>query len=188
MSREEVVQIVLTRSNERIPTFDEYSRRCSGRIGIMVDLKGCPDQYVERYAREIEASLKRHRLLKDALILINKEPINNQDKVIDHLRGKVKISWRGTLDKAQRLARATPSFASDYYVFNHGADFTAEDVKGFQALGLEVIVSINTQHYQIAVSLKQGRQHIRSMIEMGVDGLQIDSVYDEEAFEGRGTR
>lgn len=182
LSLREVTQIVLPRSKEKIPSFDDYCRRCAGRIGIMVDLKGCPNRYVEQYAQEIEASLRRHGLLQDALILINKEPINNQDKVIDRLRGKARISWRQTLKETQSVAQANPGFAGDYYVFNHGADFTIEDVKGFQSLGLKVIVSINTQHYRLQAPLLKGKEHIRSMIEFGVDGLQIDSVYDSDVF------
>jgi glycerophosphoryl diester phosphodiesterase len=178
----EVTKIVLPRSEEKIPTFDDYCRRCVGRIGVMVDLKGCPERYVERYAREIETSLKRHGLLQDALILINKEPINNQGKVIGHLRGKAKISWRKTLKETQRAAREIPRFAEHFYIFNHGADFSTEDVKGFQALGLKVIVSINTQHYQVEDSISLGTQHIQTMMRFGVDGLQIDSVYDGGVF------
>jgi glycerophosphoryl diester phosphodiesterase len=178
----EVTQIVLPRSKEKIPTFDDYCSRCAGRIGVMVDLKGCPERYVKQYAREIETSLKRHGLLQDALILINKEPINNQGKVIDHLRGKAKISWRKTLKETQRAARENPRFSEHYYIFNHGADFTIEDVKGFQALRLKVVVSINTQHYQKEDSILQGPQHIRTMMDFGVDGLQIDSLYDGEVF------
>jgi glycerophosphoryl diester phosphodiesterase len=54
LSLREITQIVLPRSKEKIPTFDDYCRRCSGRIGVMVDLKGCPERYVTQYAGEIE--------------------------------------------------------------------------------------------------------------------------------------
>jgi glycerophosphoryl diester phosphodiesterase len=188
LSLREITQIVLPRSKEKIPTFDDYCRRCSGRIGVMVDLKGCPERYVTQYAGEIETSLKRHGLLKHALILISKEPVNNQDKVIGRFRGNAKVSWRKTLKETQRAAREISHFSDHYYIFNHGADFTAEDVKGFQALGLKVVVSINTQHYLKDDSILQGRQHIRDMVIFGVDGLQIDSVFDNEVFRAQGFR
>ena len=178
LTRDSVTQIVLTRSQEKIPTFEEYVSRCAGRIGLMVDLKGCPDVYIDAYAGEIEAALARHGLLSNTLILINKLPVNNQDRIAAHFMGKAKISWRKSLAEAQAHAADDPGFAEKYYVFNHGADFTAEDVRGFQQLGLKVIVSINTGHYKTGDPQQQGEQHLRQMLEMGVDGLQIDSRYE----------
>ena len=43
---------------------------------------------------------------------------------------------------------------------------------------MKVIVSINTHHYGTGDPLQQGLAHIRRAVEQGVDGLQIDSVYD----------
>lgn len=183
MPLDSVTQIVLTRSGQKIPTFEEYAARCAGRIGVMVDLKGSPDEYIDQYAQEIEAGLTKYGLLKNALILINKEPKNNQDKIVQRFMGKAKISWRKSLKETQEAASKDPDFAKKYYVFNHGADFTAEDVKGFQQLGLKVVVSINTGHYKTGDPQQQGEQHVRQMLKFGVDGLQIDSRYDPLLFE-----
>lgn len=183
MPLDSVTQIILIKSREKIPTFEEYCARCAGRIGVMVDLKGCKDEYIDQYAQEIEAALSKHGLLKDALILINKEPKNNQDKIVQHFMGKAKISWRKSLKETQEAASKDPNFAKKYYVFNHGADFTEEDVKGYQELGLKVIVSINTGHYETGDPQQQGEQHVQQMLKFGVDGLQIDSCYDPLLFE-----
>jgi glycerophosphoryl diester phosphodiesterase len=173
-----VTQIILTRSKETIPTFEEYCSRSAGRIGIMVDLKGCKNEHIEQYAKEIEAGLNKYGLSKDAFLLINKEPKNNQEKIVEHFIGKIKISWRKSLLETQGAAATDPDFAEKFYVFNHGADFTANDVKGFQQLGLKVIVSINTAHYKTGDPQQQGEQHLRQMLRMGINGLQIDSCYD----------
>jgi glycerophosphoryl diester phosphodiesterase len=178
-----VTQIILTGSKETIPTFEEYCSRAAGRIGIMVDLKGCGDRYIERYAQEIEAGLKKYGLLESALILINKEPKENQDKIIKHFIGKAKISWRKSLVETQKAAREDPDFVKKYYIFNHGADFTSKDVKGFQQLGLKVVVSINTGHYETGDPQQQGEQHVQQMLKYEVNGLQIDSCYDRVLFQ-----
>lgn len=183
MTKDSVTQIILTKSGQKIPTFEEYCARCAGRIGVMVDLKGCKDEYIDQYAQEIEAALTKHGLLKDALILINKEPKNNQDKIVQHFMGKAKISWRKSLQETQEAALRDPNFAKKFYVFNHGADFTARDVKGFQQLGLKVIVSINIGHYETGDPQQQGDQYVQQMLKFGVDGLQIDSCYDPLLFE-----
>ncbi len=69
-----------------------------------------------------------------------------------------------------------------YFVFNHGEDFAKEDVDGFHALGLPVIASINQGHYRHGDPIEQGLFHIHEMLDLGVDGLQIDSIYDKAVF------
>ena len=82
-----------------------------------------------------------------------------------------------------RCAGQVSGFAERFYVFNHGADFTADDVEGFQGLGLQVIVSINRGHYQTGDPRQQGESHVRRMLDFGVDGVQVDSCYDKSLFE-----
>lgn len=183
LPRDAVTEIVLTRSGEKIPTFEDYCARCAGRIGVMIDIKGCRDADIPQYTREIEDALSKHHLLGDALILINKEPKDNQDKISDRFLGKAKVSWRRSLQETQQAARRDPDFARKYYVFNHGGDFSAENVKGYQALGLSAIASINTGHYNTGDPRQQGERHVRQMLTWGTDGLQIDSCYDVALFE-----
>ncbi len=177
-----VTKIMLTRSRETIPSFEEYISRCQGRIGIMVDLKGCPDTFIAAYAEEILSALQQHNLLEESLILINKTPKNNQDKLIPYFLGKAKVSWRAPWLIAQQAAAKDPNFADNYYVFNHGADFDATSVQAFQDLGLPVIVSINTGHYRKEEAQTAGIKHVQEMLEYQVDGLQIDAVYDPILF------
>ena len=120
--------------------------------------------------------------------MVNKQTVNNQDKVATHFMGKAKVSWRKSLKVTQQAAGQVPNFAKRFYVFNHGADFTREDVKGFQDLDLKVIVSINTGHYQTGNPQRQGDVHVRQMLDFGVDGLQVDSCYDKGLFEKVGYR
>ncbi len=72
----------------------------------------------------------------------------------------------------------TISPARDYFVFAHAKDFTQQSVRAYQALGLQVIVSINTFHYTTGDPLQQGLDDVKKMLDYGVDGLQIDAVYD----------
>jgi glycerophosphoryl diester phosphodiesterase len=178
MSLDAVTQTTLTRSGENIPTFEAFCAHCAGRIGVMIDLKGCEEQCIPLYAQEIETALTKHNLLDETLILINKIPVNNQDKIAQHFFGKTKVSWRQSLLETQKTVHEDPSFANNHYIFNHGADFTNEIVSGFHSLGLEVIVSINTHHYNTQAAQQQGEHHVKQMLQFGVDGLQIDSCYD----------
>jgi len=173
-----VTQTTLTRSGEKIPTFEDYCAHCAGRIGVMIDLKGCQTSHIDTYAHEIESALETHGLLDEALILINKIPINNQAHIAQKFVGKSKVSWRQSLLETQQAIAHNPTFAKDHYIFNHSDDFTDEIINGFHDLGLEVIVSINTYHYKNGNPQKQGEHHLQQMLQFGADGLQIDSCYD----------
>ena len=72
---------------------------------------------------------------------------------------------------------------SSFFIFNHAADFDREQVDGFHALGLDVVVSINTFHYREGDPIAQGVRDLERMLALGVDGLQIDSVYDTYLFD-----
>jgi glycerophosphoryl diester phosphodiesterase len=178
MTKADVTQIVLPRSQETIPTFENYCAHCAGRIGVMIDLKGCKTLFITQYAQEIEDGLTKHNLLQDALILINKVPKDNQDQIAKHFLGKTRISWRKSLSQTREATSQDPDFARNFYIFNHGADFSEEDVNGFHKLGLPVIVSINTEHYETGDPQQQGERHVQQMLQYGVDGLQIDSCFD----------
>lgn len=177
-----VTRIVLTRSGEMIPTFDAYCARCAGRMGVMIDLKGCGDNRIAGYVAEIEAALAKHSLLDGALMLINKVPKDNQDIIARAFLGKARVSWRRSLAETREAAGEDPDFARKYYVFNHGDDFSEADVRGFQRLGLPVIVSINTYHYKEGDPQRAGERHVRQVLDWGVDGVQIDSRYDGVVF------
>ena len=174
-----VTQITLTRSKEKIPTFEEYCKWSSGRINLMVDIKGCPEESINLYVSEIATALKKYDLLESSLILINKTPKNNQEAIAERFRGQAKISWRKSLP-ATRIASANDAdFAHKYYVFGHGDELSQSEVSEFKAMGLAVICSINTNHYKTGDPLRLGALHIETMLNYGVDGLQIDSCYDD---------
>jgi hypothetical protein len=178
MTKDAVTQVVLTRSGERIPTFEEYCAHCANRIGVMIDLKGCREEFIVSYSDEIQAALEKHGLLQDAMLLINKTPRDNQAIIASRLKERATVSWREPLLDTQEAIRRDPNFSSSHYVFNHGEDFTAENIAGYQALGLRVIASINRQHYSVGEPLSLGTEHIRQLSDWGIDGFQIDSCYD----------
>lgn len=183
LTLEEVQKIVLHKSNETIPTFDEFCRRCQGRIQVMVDVKGVNDQWLEPFTKEIEEALIKYRLLDNALFLINRFPIRNQEKVAAWFLGRAKISWRVNLQRGLLLKPHMPDVSKYYYLFNSPIDFTQEDIRGFHQMGLKVIASVNVDHYKKAGDpMTIGSADIQKMLEWGVDGLQIDSCYDPAVF------
>lgn len=178
----ELKQIRLTKSQEPIPTFDEFCSRCAGRINLMIDIKGASERYIEQYAVEIENALIKYGLLQDALFIVNRMSSRSQEKVADWFLGKAKTAWRFNLVKTQIFASALPEPGKYHFVFDSPRDFSKDMIDGFHKLGLIVIASVNTDHYKTGDPRKQGLADIQKMLDWGVDGLQIDSCYDPLVF------
>jgi glycerophosphoryl diester phosphodiesterase len=185
LNLEELKKYRLKKTGEPIPTLDEFCARCAGKIEVMIDIKGVEDRLLDRYSEEIESVLRKHDLLENALILIDRKPLGNQARVAERFLGRAKIAWRKPLTESVDELRALGNAGQLYYVFNHGADFDQTEVQGFQAIGLKVIVSINFGHYQSVDSLDEGLRDARRVLDLGVDGLQIDAPYDSVVFDER---
>jgi hypothetical protein len=54
--------------------------------------------------------------------------------------------------------------------------------RAIRPFGLRAIASINRQHYLEGDPIVLGNQHIRHLMDCGVDGFQIDSCYDPVIF------
>ena len=153
-----------------VPSFRVYCERCRGRIGLMPDLKGCPRERIDRYAESIKRSLDEYDLWDSALFI-------GQPHLAKRFAEHGRQAWRIPLAATKKLA-ADRQPGPGQFVFGHAVSFDAEEVQGFQAMGLPVIVSINTGHYQSSDPLRQGNEDVKKMLGLGVEGLQIDSVYE----------
>ncbi|MBP8131200.1 MAG: glycerophosphodiester phosphodiesterase family protein [Candidatus Hydrogenedentes bacterium] len=152
---------------ERVPGFDAYCQRCAGRIGLMVDIKMCPESLRGVFAERLRGSLERHGLSGNTLFI-------GRSELRPYLEGGGLMNWRGgaaALALAQDIGR-------NFFVFRHAPDLDRERVRAYQARGLQVIVSINTAHYRGRDPLASGARDAAAMLALGVDGLQIDSEYE----------
>jgi glycerophosphoryl diester phosphodiesterase len=154
-----------------VPSFEEFCGVCAGRIDLMIDAKGCPAALRDAYLASMEKSLEKHGLLENALFI-------GRFDVGRHFMDRAKVSWRGRLELFREKVKENPELAHQCFIFNHGDDFTAESVRGFQACGVPVIVSINTHHYRTGDPVARGLADVKKMLAWGADGLQIDTVYE----------
>jgi glycerophosphoryl diester phosphodiesterase len=161
---------------DSIPTFEEFCSRCRDRIDLMPDIKKCKPNQIDRYVSDIERILKKYNLIENALIIGDTE-------VVEKFYGIAKIAWRDRLEVANKSDKAVNNPSSNYFIFNHGEHFNEEEINGFHEMGLQVIVSINAWHYlQSDPQLEHGKADIERLIDLGIDGLQIDSQYGDFAF------
>ncbi|MCP4645480.1 MAG: glycerophosphodiester phosphodiesterase family protein [bacterium] len=160
---------------ETVPDLETFCQRCAGRIALMPDVKGGPRSVTKVFTRRLRATLEQHDLMDSALFI-------GSPGIGQRFAGEARVAWRDPLEKARNHPRARKNPGRDYFVFGHGDDFDQEAVDGFHAMGLDVIVSINVFHYDESDDpIQAGFTHVHEMIALGVDGLQIDSVYDEPA-------
>ena len=162
---------------ERLPSFETFCARCEGRIGLMPDIKHCAHAVFDTFAERIDGSMTRHGLVESALFIGDK-------RCADRFRGRGRLSWGGSPEDARRYGVAKDP--RGYFVFGHANDFDAASVKAFQAMGIPVIVSINLFHYDDVAEdrVAAGTADVKRMLAYGVDGLQIDSVYEDAAKQG----
>ena len=161
---------------ERVPTFAAFCARSRGRIDLMPDIKDVPPDLEDTFAASLETSLEKYGLMDEALII-------GRSPVVERFDGKARLRWREPLAAVQQAARDMDEPGARYFIFNHAEHFDREQVEGFHALGLDVVVSINTFHYRQGDPMAQGRRDLERMLALGVDGLQIDSVYDVFLFD-----
>ena len=141
----------------------------------MPDLKGASRKLLDAYLESVRASLHKYDLAGSAFVI-------GRADVKARLAGEVKVSWRVPLEAAKNAGIAARNPGARYYIFNHADDFTQEHVRGFQEMGLQVIVSVNLFHYPPDEALERGRRDVARMMAWGVDGVQIDAPYDPVVF------
>ncbi len=163
-------------SKDKVPSFAEFCDHAAGRIQLMADIKDSPRDLIAAFAASIDKTMTKHGLFDQALFI-------GRPDIGRRFFGKGRLAWRAPLERVQKSDRANDEPGKYYFIFNHGADFEKSDVDGFHELGLLVVVSINTFHYKTGDPIQGGLDHIREMISLGVDGLQIDSLYDHAVFK-----
>ena len=66
-----------------------------------------------------------------------------------------------------------------YFAFGRAGEFDEGNLAAFREAGIPVVVSINLFHYLAAGDpLERGAADVTRMLELGADGLQIDSEYE----------
>jgi len=131
------------------------------RLGVMLDIK---DKGSEGFYRRILGLLKRFELTHAAMC------INGEPAIRKHL-GK-HIMLRATDRRSADL--------SGLFWFGLASKLTADKAHDLQARGALVIPAINTFRYDAATHRVDARADAKRLLEAGVDGFQIDSVYQND--------
>lgn len=170
LTSEELGQIRYRASTERIAILADALTLCASlRLGVMLDIK--VGERPEAFLQRIADLLRENGLGKAAVTLSQEPPVREAlaDQVI------LPVS-----DEDVRRVLAGDAVPLDgQYWFAWAAQIPGRAVALLQEQGAFVIPSINVFHYPAHAHDVLARQDIRRLLAAGVDGFQIDAVYED---------
>jgi glycerophosphoryl diester phosphodiesterase len=173
LTHDEVSAIVYRASDQHIATLAEALALCQSLdMGVMLDLKIPLDPPPSTaFLQRIGELLEMYQLLA-ASVTISMHPLARQ--VLD---GKVLFPVSNE-DMRKASQGATISLQGQYW-FGLPEELPSEAVEPLQRNGVFVIPAINGFRYPAHAHHELARQDAERLLSAGVDGFQIDSMYEE---------
>lgn len=173
---DEISKLRYKGTDERIITLDEYLKHSTQyKMGVMLDIKVVDaNRNDESFFKGIADLIDKYGL-ENATVTISREPL-----AAKYLQGKALL--RMSEEEADAIGRGKPVDVSGKFWFDWPRFITNEMVELIQQQGSLVIPSINLFQYDLYPKEEQmgrAKKDIERMIETGVDGYQIDGVYDK---------
>ncbi len=170
LTSDEVATIHYRASTERIPTLAQALRLCKSlNLGVMLDIK--TEFPSAAFLQRIVELLETHQL-GSAVVDISAQPL-----VREYLAGHAMV--RVTEDDFRRVMDGHRIPLGGQFWFGWACRLPDTAVALLQQNGALVIPSLNTFHYPAHARHALARRDARRLLAAGVDGLQIDSVYEE---------
>jgi glycerophosphoryl diester phosphodiesterase len=170
LTSDELVKVRYRASAEHIATLAEALALCASlNLGVMLDIKGGGSS--EGYLRRVADLLDAHHL-GSAAVTISRDPL-----VRDHLADRVLYPISD--EDVRRVGDGEAVPLAGQYWFGWAARLSRETVERLQQNGAFAIVSINTFHYPAHAHYELAGQDVRRLLAAGVEGFQIDSVYED---------
>jgi hypothetical protein len=169
LTSDELAKVRYRASTEHIATLARALELCASlNLGVMLDIKGGATS--EGGLQQVADLLDAHHL-GSAAVTISHDPV-----VRDHLADRVLYPMSD--EDVRRVCDGGNVPLAGQYWFGWAARLSRETVERLQQNGAFAIVSINTFHYPAHAHFELARQDVRRLLAAGVEGFQIDSVYD----------
>lgn len=165
---EEVSKLRATPGGNRPMTFDEVCARCSGRIRLMLDIKGT---YGDDFYQAVIASLRKHRLLETTFSLSGGR--------VPELSGGVVAKSVNRAALAAAVARGE-AVSKTCYLFELGSELDEAALQLCRTHSVTPVAALNKFRYDMARvdHLEGARADAQRLRALGVRHFQIDSIYD----------
>ncbi len=174
LSEAEARAIRYRKNDEPIASLGEALALCRElKLGVMLDFKD--GNLRPEFLQGIATLVRQHRLAR-ATVTISGNPV-----VRAELRAVALVPV--TPDELRRIAGGEPVAADGLYWFGIPARIQFDTIPKLQRSGALVVPAINLFRYENDPDRAQARREVRQLLEIGVDGFQIDSSYQD--FFGR---
>ncbi len=169
LTSQELAAIRYRASDQTIPTLDRALALCrSLRLGVMLDLKpALPSRpFLQRIAKLVQA-----HDLGAASVTIEQHPLAREVLAGPVIQRVAEVDFRRVLE-----GEAVP--LQGQFWFGWAAELPDAAVARLQESGAFILVSINSFHYPPHAHATLAGQDIQRLLAAGVEGFQIDSVYE----------
>ena len=162
-------------SNQRIVTLAQALSLCrSLKMGVMLDVKLSEEPPSERFFERIAELLVEHQLTRATMAF------SGYPELSRYLAGKALLGVSGAeLDKVRRGESVQLQGRCWFGLPEH---LPSPVIRPLQRNGALVIPAINVFRYPPHAHRRLARRDVQRLLAAGVDGFQIDSVY-EDLFE-----
>jgi len=167
LNADEIVRITYVNTDQKICTLDQALSICrSLKLGVMLDVKITGD---EKFFQKIVGLVKKYGY-ENSSVTINGDP-----DLRKHLKEIALLTV--TQDEFKKVQQGFSCDLRNKFWFGLPHILPSEMVKLLQQNGAYVIPAINTFRYPDEGHYELARKDIQRLNEAGVDGFQIDSVY-----------
>ncbi len=173
LTHAEVRAILYRASDQHIPTLAEALALCrSLDVGVMLDLKIPVDPPPSAaFLQRVGELLEEYQLLS-ASVTISMHPLARQ--VLDG-----KVLFPVSNEDLRKVSQGESILLQGQYWFGLPEELPSEAVEPLQRNGAFVIPAINGFRYPAHAHYELARQDAERLLGAGVDGFQIDSMYEE---------
>ncbi|MEX0660598.1 MAG: glycerophosphodiester phosphodiesterase family protein [Balneolaceae bacterium] len=175
MKWSEIRELRSAKDGSRPLLFEEVAQMASGKINLMLDVKG--NDFEDSFYKEIENILKEHDLFSDTFVLSGSE-------AQDYFLGKLSLSI--DFEDLVEAAKNDEDVSVRYHLFELGNNLEQNMINTAHKLGVRVVAAINVFRYQQMSGgdiWNAARQDIDRLMNLGVEYFQVDSIY-EPLFKG----
>ena len=172
LTSKELMSVCYRESDQYIVSLSTALKLCRElNLGVMLDIKNYGHEYSEKFFAQIANLIEAHELC-NASLSFSQNPL-----AYKHLRHVLMLSISEA--ELNKVANAQRLPLENRWWFGLPEQVTSQLVTVLKKRGALVIIAINRFRYPSHAHKLLAINDMKVSIEMGIDGLQIDSIYEE---------
>ena len=170
LTSDELIQVQYRESDQCIASLSQALKLCHELdLGVMLDIKEFGPRHTKEFFSSIAKLLIKYELI-NASLTFSQNPLGYK-----HLYNVLKFAI--SEDELVLFSNGQKDIAEGRWMFALPDEVTRQLVNELQENGALVIVAINQFRYPAHAREILASKDVQRMIEMSVDGLQVDSIY-----------